>query len=149
MSHEHLQHLAEDSAYQFKGLHKTADIYHYLFRISIILILLIGVSSLAFSFGEAMSRMLGALALLLSIVLLIYQKDTERVKDYRRHADKFKNVYDELERRFHNNEQVSEDLIGTIYQLRGVNAEFPISVLARWWAAKVIHKEMNLKWLRD
>ena len=108
MNNDTMKHWAEDAAHEFKGLHKTADIYHYLCRVSTIAIFLIAVGILAGSPGEMLGRVLGSVGLLLSVVLLVFQKDTEKVRDYRRHADRYKNVYDALEQT-HSTEGVSLD----------------------------------------
>ena len=149
MNNDTMKHWAEDAAHEFKGLHKTADIYHYLCRVSTIAIFLRAVGILAGSPGEMLGRVLGSVGLLLSVVLLVFQKDTEKVRDYRRHADRYKNVYDALEQT-HSTEGVSLDEVGeSIADLRKLNADFPISKLAHWWTKRVIHKEMNLGWLED
>jgi hypothetical protein len=148
MNNETLKHWAMDSAYQFKALHKTADIYHYLYRISTIALFVIVVGTLAWPPGEQMSKLWGALALLLSVVLLVFQKDIEKVRDYRKHADSYKNVYDSLQHAADRNDKPLDAAENTIRGLREMNADFPISKLGHWWTQKVIEKEMNLEWLK-
>ncbi len=147
MSKNTLKHWAEDSAFQFKALHKSADIYHYLYRGSNIMIFIIAVFTLAFRLDQTLDQVMGAIALLLSVVLFMFQKDIEKTRDYRRHADKYKNVYDQLES-LHDSEDCNlEDIRKGLAKLREHNADYPISKLAHWWTNRVIKKEMNIDWL--
>ena len=149
MRNEVLKHWAEDAAWQFKVLHKTADLYHYLYRCSTIVVLLIAVLALAWEPSGNAGKLCGALALLLSVVLLVYQQDIEKVRDYRKHADRYKNVYDSLERANAEENPSLDAIEKVITDLRELNAEFPLSKPAHWWTKKVINTEMNLDWLKQ
>jgi len=148
MRNETLKHCAEDAAYQFKVLHKTADIYHYVYRGSTIILSLIAVMTFAWDASGIFGKGCGALGLLLSIILLVYQQDIEKVRDYRKHADRYKNVYDWLEQANAEETPSLEGIAKTIAELRELNAAFPVSKPAHWWTNMVIDKEMNLDWLK-
>ena len=148
MKNETLKHWAQDAAFQFKVLHKTADIYHYLYRGSTLVLFLIAVLTLAWEPSGNFGKVCGALGVLLSAVLFVYQKDIEKVRDYRKHADRYKNVYDSLERANAEENPWLDGLAKAIADLRELNAEFPPSKPAHWWTNRVIDKEMNLDWLK-
>lgn len=148
MSNIPLKDWAEDAAFQFKVLHKTSDIYHYLYRVSTIALFVLAVGTLAWSPGVQMGKVCGAIGLLLAVVLLVFQKDIEKIRDYRKHADAFKNVYDLLRRANETSEPMPISIEEEILRLSKKNSDFPVSKVAHWWTQRVIYKEMNLEWLK-
>ncbi len=93
-----LQELGEDAAYTFKGLYKTADWLRLEYKILLFITLSFSIIVLGFddSLPGLWVKILSVMALIASVWLLINQKEYEKVEDYMRLADKYKNLFDRI-----------------------------------------------------
>lgn len=117
------------------------------YRGATLILFVLAVVTLAWEPSGNVSKATGAFGLLLSVVLLVFQLDIEKVRDYRKHADRYKTIYDSLERANAEENPSLDAIAAAIAVIRERNADFPVSKPAHWWTDAVIKKEMNLDWV--
>jgi hypothetical protein len=147
-----LQELGEDAAYTFKGLYKTADYLRLQYKFLLFIILLFSIIMLGFgdTLQSLVTKILSVIALLASIWLLVNQKEYEKIEDYMRLANKYKNLFDEIRNAYYsNNFENIETFQQEINNLREQSYSYPIGKIARWWSKHVIRKEINLEWIYE
>ena len=146
-----LQELGEDAAYTFKGLYKTADWLRLECKILLFITLLFSIIILGFDNSSSIyTKILSIVALIASVWLLVNQKEYEKVEDYMRLADEYKNLFDEIRNTYYSKDLKNiKDLQQKINNLRKKSHEYPIGKIARWWSEIVIKKEMNLGWIYE
>ncbi|WP_434579272.1 hypothetical protein [Thermoanaerobacterium thermosaccharolyticum] len=95
-------------------------------------------------------KLISTISLIFSIWQLIEQSNYEKIKDYMRLANKYKNLYDEIKKMYYE-KNISEidNILQKITELRIESTEYPINKIARIWSKCVIRKEMNLEWLYE
>ena len=145
-----LKELGEDAAYTFKGLYKTADWLRLEFKILVLITLLFSLIILGFgdNIPDTWSKILSITALIASIWLLINQGKYEKVKDYMRLANQFKNLYDKIRNSYYSGHFKNiPDFQNEMVKLRRKTHKYPIGKIARWWSKYVIKDEMNLEWI--
>ena len=147
-----LQELGEDAAYTFKGLYKTADWLRLEYKI--LLFITLSFSIIVLGFNDSLPglwvKIISVVALIASVWLLINQKEYEKVEDYMRLADKYKNLFDKIRNTYYSKSfENIEALQQEMNNLREESHKYPIGKIARWWSRRVIEKEMNLGWIYE
>ncbi len=146
-----LQRIGEDTAYTFKGLHKTADILQFQYKLYLIVPIVFSIISLGFSddFNETLLKVLAVVSLISTCCAIINQKEYEKITSYRKLANEYKKIYDEAENNFHNNIfdksieiQIKKDM------LSNNRNELTIIDKAYKKTKVTINTEMNLEWLK-
>jgi hypothetical protein len=146
-----LQELAIDAAYTFKGLHKTADSLEITRRLFLMIPIAFSVIVLIFQSDvpAIVISVLAALSLLVTIFVLLNEKEYDKTRAYRELANKFKTIYDELRVKYDTSDPSNLDaLTKRINDLRLETSEFPVSRVGRVWSKLTISGEMNLDWTR-
>lgn len=146
-----IKKLAEDAAYTFKGLHKTADYYEISSKGYLTIPILFSIINLGFDayLNTVVLKILAIISLFATTLVLFNQKKYPLIEEYRKLANQFKEQYDLLEIMFNNRDHNSEinEPRNTIATLNQKTTKLPVSLLGRLWSRRVIKKEMNLKWL--
>ncbi len=146
-----LQRIGEDTAYTFKGLHKTADILQFQYKLYLIVPIIFSIISLGFSndFNETLLKILAVISLISTCCVIINQKEYEKITSYRKLANDYKKIYDEAENNFHNkifdksNEiQIKKDILS--------NDRNELTIIDKAYnkTKTTINAEMNLDWLK-
>ncbi len=146
-----LQRIGEDTAYTFKGLHKTADILQFQYKLYLIVPIVFSIISLGFSndLPDIVLKILAVIALVSTCCAIINQKEYEKITSYRKLADEYKKIYDETENYFHNNIfDKSEEIQLKKNILANKFDELTISKKAHCTTQNTIKEEMNLDWLK-
>lgn len=149
-----IQCIAEDCAYTFKGLYKQSDIKEK--YINHLILCPLGYSIVLLVFPEISTQIIGKIfaiiTLIFSILLLVGNKSSENIVQYRKIANSYKALYDELYLLFQNPNTTENDLEKIINEKRELNdmtSQYPIGFIARLLSRLVIKKEMNIQWLKD
>jgi len=87
-----LQKIGKDTAYTFKGLHKTADILQFQYKLYLIVPIIFSIISLGFSddLPDVVLKMLAVIALVSTCCAIVNQKEYEKITSYRKLADEYK-----------------------------------------------------------
>lgn len=146
-----IQKAAEDAAYTFKGMHKTASILEWGYRV--LVIWPIGFSIVCLGFDSELSQLtlkiLAAISIFLSTILLYMQTHFSKIEAYRELGNKFKSIYDDLRRRYHKGEREVDDAMQ--YMIDQANQQtnlYPINYIAYRLTRAMIDTEMDLTWIR-
>lgn len=145
-----LQRMGEDVAYTFKGLHKTGDDLQFKSKMYLVVPTIFSIVTLGFSeeLNEMFLKLLAIISLIATCCLVINQKEYEKITSYRKLANEFKKLYDNLENDFYNNSDKNVEKLQSLKDelITKVN-EYPISNKAYKKVQKTIKTEMNLEWL--
>ena len=146
-----IQQEAENVAYTSKGLFKTADWLKMQCNVCIGLIFLIGLILLGFNIPVIFSKFLGIVSIMISIVLLLNEKDFKKSEGYYRLANRYLAVYKELQGIYHQkaNSEGLQNMREQIKKLDEKTSNYPISMVGRWWSKRVVKSEMNLDWIYE
>lgn len=148
-----IQGLAEDCAYTFKGLYKQSDIKEKYINLLILCPLFYSIVLLVFPeiSTKIVGKILSVITLLFSILLLVGNKSSENIVQYRQIANAYKALYDKLYSLFQNPKATYADLEKIIKEKRDLNdktSQYPIGIIARILSGLVIKSEMDIKWLK-
>ena len=147
-----LQRIGEDTAYIFKGLHKTADSLSIEYKIYLTVPIVFSITTLGFDdyFNNLTLKIIAVLCLIFTFLILKNQNEYEKINTYRQLADKYKNLYDKVEMYYYDNKEVDLiDLQNEKIKYSKELSEHSISFAGRFWSKKVIENEMNLMWIKD
>ena len=147
----YLKRLAEDCAYTFKGLYKTADWLKLEYKLYLAVPIIFSIVS--FGFEEIMSplalKLLAVLSMIFTSLALINQEEYNKIEKYTKLANKYKTLYDEIEADYHKRNFDNIDIYKQkIQKLREKTSKYPINLIGRWWSKKRIEDEMDLAWLK-
>ncbi|MDY0178158.1 MAG: hypothetical protein RBR85_02860 [Bacilli bacterium] len=147
-----LQRIGEDTAYTFKGLHKTADWLNIEYKIYLTLPIVFSIIVLGFDdyFGSFTLKVIAVVSLVFTFMVIKNQNEYEKINTYRQLADKYKCLHDKAETYYYEDNEIN------LIELQNTKAnyskelnEHPISMIGRFWSKKVIEEEMNLKWIKE
>lgn len=147
-----LQRIGEDTAYTFKGLHKTADWLSVEYKIYLTVPIIFSIIALGFDdyFNNLTLKIIAVLSLIFTFLILKNQNEYEQINAYRQLADKYKNIYDKVEIYYYDNKEVNLiDLQNEKIKCSKELNKHNISFIGRFWSKKVIDNEMNLLWIKD
>jgi len=146
----YLKRLAEDCAYTFKGLYKTADWLKLEYKLYLAVPIIFSIVSLGFE--EMISsfplKILAVLSMVLTSLALMHQEEYTKIEKYTQLANNYKSLYDEIEADYHKRD--FENIDGyqqKVKELREQTSKYPINMIGRWWSKKRIESEMDLKWI--
>lgn len=145
-----LQKLGENAAYTFKGLYKTSDWLECIYRLCVAVPFLLSFLTLGDLVHGILAKVLAVASLMFSVALIANQNSFSAITEYRRLANEFKAIYDEIERKYHCRDFTElESLSKRFQQLLKETSGFPISRVGYWWARRVITREMDLNWIHE
>ncbi len=112
-----------------KGYHdqleKTANFYSYLYLVSILASIIIGILLLGdWISGKDLNFFMSALALVFTVIPLVFKNDIEKVNGYRELSLEFKNLSQDFEDDVH-----YEKNSDTLKELRKRVASYPVFIL--------------------
>lgn len=147
---ELLQKLGDNAAHTFKGLYKTSDCLEITYKLYVAVPFLFSLLMLADLVGGILARVLAVISLMFSIMLIINQNSFSAITEYRKLANQFKKVYDQLEQKYHRREFAGlDDIYKRLSELMDETSRLPISRMGRWWSKRVINREMDLRWIYE
>jgi len=147
-----LQRIGEDTAYTFKGLHKTADWLSLEYKIYLTMPIIFSIIALGFdnNFNALTLKILAVLSLVFTFFILKNQNEYEKINTYRQLANKYKNLYDKVEMYYYAEKEVNLiDLQNEKIKYSKELNKHSISFIGRFCSKKVIEQEMNLIWIKD
>lgn len=146
-----LQAVGRDAAWTFKGLYKTSD--WFTIRNGLLLIVPIGLTLYGFGasgLSAVVQKWFEVAGLGATVLALITQGAHGKAALYQKHANEFKDIYDEAAAAY------LASAVGKVVELnkrlaklRQKTIETPISLTGRWWAKLRISKEMDLRWVDE
>lgn len=149
MNDQGIKSIGESLAHTSKGLFKTADILKLEYKILLWTSILISICTLTFEMNDMASKCLGIVSIAAAIWLLVGENSQHKVMEYMSLGNDFLNLYNEVERSYHDGLVLSDDLYERRTKLNEMTNELSISWLAKKWVDKTIQKEMNLKWISE
>ncbi len=146
----HLKRLAEDCAYTFKGLYKTADWLKLEYKLYLAVPIIFSIISLGFE--DMMSpftlKLMAVLSMVFTSLALMNQEEYTKIEKYMQLANEYKTIYDELESAYHKRDFKSLDTYREkIKKLREKTSKYPINMIGRLWSKNRIKDEMDLEWI--
>jgi len=147
-----LQRLGEDLAYTFKGLYKTSDWLEWEYKILLLFPILLGLISLGLDcyIPPLYLKIFSIWCIYSTVHILANQKSYEKISGYRKLADEFKKLYDEVEFKYYCSDFSNlDELKRKKDELMNKISEYPISKVGRHWSRWKIKKEMNLNWIYE
>jgi len=146
-----LKNLAEDAAYTFKGLYKTADALRITYKVYVLFPVLFSLCILGFPdvLTQGEEKLFSIICIFFGFLLFYNQKKYELIPKYHRIANRYKTIYDRL-MIAHNEEKKTDfdEVRSELEKLREETPECEINCIGRYWAKFKINKEMNLDWLK-
>lgn len=147
MNEQGLKNIAESLAYTSKGLFKMADILKFQYKALIGFSIFVSIVTMVFTMDLMVAKILGIFSVFASIWLLIEENSQHKVLQYMSLGNDFLNLYNEVERYYHDGLALSNDIYERRAKLNEMTKDLSISWLAKKWVDKTIHKEMNLEWI--
>lgn len=146
-----IQQEAENVAYTSKGLFKTADWLKIQYKVCILSTFLIGLVLLGFNISILFPKFLGIVSIMISIALLLNEKDFKKSEGYYRLANRYLSIYKDLQEMYYQggNPERLQNLREQIKKLDKETSNYPISKGGRWWSKRVVKSEMNLDWIYE
>ena len=144
---------AEDCAYTYKGLYKQSDIKEKYSSFLIFIPIIYSIIILVFPSvaNELFGKIISVITLISSILLLVGNKNSENIVEYRKIANNYKALYDELcilSSSGCDSAVKLGEIVTKKNELNEKTSLYPIGILAKLWTKKVIDKEMNLLWIK-
>lgn len=149
MKEQSIKNIGESLAFTSKGLFKTADILKLEYKILLWTSILISICTLTFHLNDTLSKCLGIVSVAAAIWLLVGENSQHKVMQYMSLGNDFLNLYNEVERCYHNGVDLPDDIHERRAKLNAMTNELSISWLAKKLVDKIIYKEMNLGWISE
>lgn len=146
-----LQKIGLDAAYTFKGLYKTSDWFTIRNGGLLIVPIILGLIALASkTIPDKYLTSFEVIGLLATFLALITQGAHSKAALYQKHANEFKDVFDEAAAAYlRGSPTKADELMKRVSKLRQKTIETPITLIGRWWAEWRIGREMDLAWLNE
>lgn len=144
-----LQKLGVDTAYTFKGLYKTADWLEFTQKWLLLIPIVLSVAVFIFQpfTSGLIINILVFVGLVITIYVILTQRDYDKKKAIRELANEFKTLYDKLFADYCGNEKPDlKELAKEANQLRLRTAELPVSWIGYLLCRIYINREMDLAW---
>lgn len=149
MKEQGIKSIGESLAFTSKGLFKTADILKLEYKILLWTSILISICTLTFDLNDTLSKCLGIVSVAAAIWLLVGENSQHKVMQYMSLGNHFLNLYNEVERCYHDGLDLPDDIYERRLDLNEMTNELSISWLAKKWVDKTIRQEMNLGWILE
>jgi hypothetical protein len=151
MTKEILQKIGRDTAHTFKGLYKTADWLEFTQKWLLLIPIVLSLAVLIFeAFIPTFAvKVLILVSLVITVYVILTQREYDKIQDLRRLANEFKTVYDKSFMKYSRNDDGDlEELLEEEDRLRIQTAALPISWVGNLLCRLLIDKEMDLDWAK-
>jgi hypothetical protein len=145
------QRLGEDLAYTFKGLYKMHDYLKFEYESLIIGSFIVGVYLISdikiFGIEFIVNKVLSIVSVCIAGYMLFKKQEYEKIQGYALLANNIKNLYDIIEKKYLNNEELDDSIYEQARELKAKTDVYNISGKSYIKVKDTIDDEMDLEWI--